>query len=581
MTPIKHYYRILLFVIMLVLTASCSFERLAPLSLDKPISDSKSPVIEYDSETGIILQKQDDPFAINNLIEAKQALLDGAGTQTLTKAEYEEVSNTELAVTHHALTVYPKSLKEVAQIESSSGVSVSYYPFNYKIISNNVGGQITSSCESYHREKNPHEFKYKDVRTSHGEIIGDVIEELPVLFVVWPVNKEIPDSIDYRMDYDVSLPLKSFNHIHRESVRRTQGITAYTKTEEDPDDSAGYRGLAGYIRCYDDFTCSYEGVGSLSVRAQFGSYIQYSETDINGHFYLLAEIPDNASFYCVYQKAWRWSICQGNSTTPITCSFGTVQNVLGQGVQYDYNLDLHTTTNSPTNSIQRALAYYYKPFVHDITPAYFDYPIIIHSYYSQGSNSGETCFPINGNPYINIYNNTYSVYPSDYYHFEILSHEMGHITMYKDVNGRSSFYSRIKFLIESYACFVGWYLCENYYNYIGCSISDDFNQQTWNKRQEWKGSLDCLYGRYSPIYVDLMDAFNQRSYGTIYLDDSISGVPYSVIRQIMVLSTTWASCKSLLSTCGGSYYTTSQIDTYTSGIDTWFSNNPSELTSYY
>ena len=138
MTPIKHYYRILLFVIMFVLTASCSFERLAPLSLDKPISDSKSPVIEYDSETGIILQKQDDPFAINNLIEAKQALLDGAGTQTLTKAEYEEVSNTELAVTHHALTVYPKSLKEVAQIESSSGVSVSYYPFNYKIISTQI-----------------------------------------------------------------------------------------------------------------------------------------------------------------------------------------------------------------------------------------------------------------------------------------------------------------------------------------------------------------------------------------------------------------------------------------------------------
>ena len=571
----KTIIRFFCYYFVLGLMAACSFERMDYPSTYSHTSDTSSQIIEYDSDSGIFLQKQDDPFAINNLIKARQTLLEGAGTQTLTKAEYEEVSNTELAVTHHALTVYPKSLKEVAQIESTAGVNVSYYPFNYRILPNNEKGQTKTFCEEYHGEKNPHVFEYKDVRTSHGEIIGDVIEELPVLYVVWPVGKEIPDTLDYKVDYDVSLPTQKINYIHRESIRKSLGITTLTKVEEDPDDSAGYKGLAGYIRCYDSYTLSYVGIGGLSVQAQFGSYIQYSETDINGYFYLLAEIPDYSSFLCVYSKPWYWSVRLNNSSTPVHTSFGYVQDVLGSGVQYNFNLNLYSNPSAPVNDVQRAVDYYYSSYYHDVTPAQFSPGIVIRAYNTSGSNYGETWFSSNADPYINIYN--YSTYNT--YEMGTTLHELGHITMYKDKGGYTNFFSSIDFLHESFACFVGWHLSESYYSDIGQTILDTFSFINPQKHQNWTSSQGS-YGRYSPLYVDLMDSCNQSGYGTSYLNDSISNVPYSVIRQIMILSTTWESCKNLLSTCGGSFYTTSQIDAYTSGIDTWFNNNPSELTSY-
>ncbi|MBQ9309589.1 MAG: hypothetical protein IJ222_01845 [Bacteroidales bacterium] len=544
---------------------------------------ANSSKLLLDSSTGVIIKMQDDPFSLNALNHAKNELINGEGSQIFTKVKLNEISSYDLKPTHFALTVFPRSYKEISQIERNEGVNVAYYPFNYSIVGNVKEG-IRGEFDAYVAEKNPHVMKYENVlSTENDSIIPVMYDELPVLYVVWPIELEIPDTLDYRIDYEVCLPGSAqdnednYRIIKKEAIRKTLGIAYKTKAMEDPGDSAGYKGLAGYIKCWDTHTNSYQGIGGLSVRAQFGSYIQYSETTSDGHFYLLAEIPDHSSFYCDYSKIWHWVIRLNNASSSYYYSFGSVNSVLGNGVQYNYNLNLYPSAPHIINCVQRAVSYYYKSLAHDVTPAKFSSELFIRAFnsYTLGNNYGETYIPSNGDPYIYLYdysNNSADIIGTTF-------HELGHVTMFKDKGSYTNFTSMIKFLHESFACYMGWYLSSCFYVSLGETVNDSFNYINQQKHQNWVAT-QTTYGRYSPLFIDLCDSYNQSISSVAYLNDDLSGMTYPIIRQLAVSSTTWDSCKSLLTASAGTYYTPAQLSQYTAGIDGWFVNNPSELTEY-
>lgn len=537
----------------------------------------------HDNCTGLLLKKQTDPFSISALSEAKQSLINDYNLYSLTKAEVDGLSSYEVKATHCALTIFPKSNREVAQIEGTEGVKIAYYPFNYSI----VGGYDSNNPEqydSYIAERNPHKMKYENVCSSECDsIIPVVYEDLPVLYAVWPVEHEIPDTLDYRIDYEVCLPNKSVEHnnyyslIKKEAIRKALNRSIETKTMNEPDDSASYKGLGGYIKCFDSHTNTYQGIGGLSVRAQFGSYIQYSETTSDGYFYLLAEIPDFSSFYCVFSKIWHWVIRLNNATSSYQYSFGSVNSVLGDGVQYNFNLELFPSSPYIVNSVQRAVAFYYKNILHDVIPAKFSSELIIRAFdsYSSGDSYGVTTVSSNADPYVRI--NNYS--SNCAYIIGTTFHELGHVTMFKDKGGYTDYISTIRFIRESFACYIGWHLSSCFYSYLGETVTDSLSFINPQKHQTWTSSQGS-YGKYSPLFVDLCDAYNQSSNSSNYLNDDISGATYPFIRELEVLSTTWDSCKSRLSAYADSCNTQSQMSQFISGFETWFNNNPSELNHY-
>lgn len=542
-----------------------------PVSIDNyQVGDQR---LVYDADNGLILKMQEDPFALSNLLLAKQRILDESATLSLTKAEIDNVSSTVLKPTHYALTIFPQNENELAMLEGDTEVNIAYYPFNYSIVGNTNDGYPVLS-EQYTPAVNPHIIRYENVSSTHEGIIPEIIDRLPVIYAVWPINKNIPDSLDYRVDYEVMLP-SSMNDsqqnnniriIQKEAIRHSLGIIAPTKSENDPDDSAGYKGLAGYIWAYDNFTNSYQGVGDLTVTAQFGSYFQYSSTNTDGYFYLLAEIPDYSSFYITYSKIWHWTMRSGDSSNTVQYSYGSIQNVLGPGVQYNYNLNLYPNVIGQANHVQRALSFYYKEYLHDVTPAQFLSPIIIRVYSTTNNNILGSTNPTNP-PTIKIYNSS-----STCEVIATLLHEMGHATLFHAIgcpsNGLNSYHPLLN---ESFAGLVGWYLCRTLYDYLNYPIPDTITDDTGDKRQGWTSSTAPDTGYYSPLFVDLMDSYNQYYFNSNYVNDTISALPYSIIWQIIQSSTNWASCRNALYNLIGTYYTNSDFNNFASYYDTWFS----------
>ena len=540
--------------------------------------------LSVDETCGIILKKQDDPFSLENLEKARRTLLNGESGTSLTNAEVEIITAAVMTPTHHAITIFPKDLRSISEIETTEGVRVAYYPFNQQIVGNSTGFEGLR-YKKYIPEENPHKILYSDARTSNGEAISNYCEGLPVLYAVWPIWKSIPDSLDYRIDYDVVLPssmkieqdneLYAIRLIQKESISQSRGLSEDIKNLIELGDSSDYKGVGGYIYCSDNYTNSYQGIGGLSLRFQYGSFIVYGATSNDGSFTVTDIIPDGATFYCSYSRAWQWEIRANNSTQPVQYFFGSIEDVLGTGVQYNYNLSLYPSVTGPTNQISRAISFYFRAYPHDVTPVSLGTPIIIKAMDDNNNNqNGNTVFSSNAPPTITIYNNNVG------YHAKVIGttlHELGHVTMYYEQGGVLSIISNaVPLLFESFASYIGWYLCEYYYSWLGYSVFDSFNSISGQKRQEWDSSTPPSYGRYSPLFIDLADYFNQHSVNNSLPDDSISGVPYSIIRQVMLSSTSWSGCRSKLQEYIGNYYSSSDFSTFVAPYDLWFSSHSND-----
>ena len=98
----------------------------------------------------------------------------------------------------------------------------------------------------------------------------------------------------------------------------------------------------------------------------------------------------------------------------------------------------------------------------------------------------------------------------------------------------------------------------------------------------WQISMDGEYGWFevsasngenSPLFVDLVDDFNQGSLNSKYPTDRIENVPNSLISIIAEEDYDWNDLKSRLQNYVGTYYTEQDLTTYLSNYEYWFSKN--------
>ena len=119
----------------------------------------------------------------------------------------DEFSDPEpLKPTHFALRIYPKNEDEQWRIEMMEDISVIYTPFNYSGLTEDEIAAVprTRSEVASPFEKSPYTVRYDAV--SLEGIRDTTTHQLPILYTVWPVEKPLPDDLEYKVDYEVFLP---------------------------------------------------------------------------------------------------------------------------------------------------------------------------------------------------------------------------------------------------------------------------------------------------------------------------------------------------------------------------------------
>ncbi len=525
---------------------------------EKPLSEAL-----YHELAGVWIVPQNDPYALENFRAAARNL--SSGTE---RGDLEDV----LYATHYALRIFPKNEAEQWKIELMPDVRVLYIPFNYVGLTEREAQAIDPANKGRFTDSNPNVVFYDDMRNVEGEVGDAVSLAMPILYAVWPVGKPLPSDMDYEIEYEVFLPSSSssvgiwsrggewMRELEQEAIRLALGYPATVRTA-----SATMTGatLTGEFWVWDAVKAIKVPVPRIKMRFYLGSNIVETEADADGAFSVAtAAIPAAASWDIMFYNP-KWKLTREGSTVPKYFIQGTVYQ---KAFWSSTNSHISTTIQAFDATLIKALDYfYYKP--HQIQKWEDTNGIrVIANNDANASYKGMFSYNSMGACYITIYRHDIS-------DTNILSgslfHELGHFVHYKECGGTYATFSKIdRLLQESFANYVGWYMVEKYYTelgYVKINPGEDLSGQA--AQTSWRSTTSGDRGYYSPLFVDLVDNFNQATYfGSSYNNDELKGLHYSIIREIAEKSADWASCKSIL----GKHIPAVELEAFLAPYEAWY-----------
>lgn len=208
--------KLVFLVVALHIIGSCSVDESHSVLPEKnEIVEGKRHVtleeVVYHAGTESFLQKQNDPYSLNNFKKALSNLAIGNTTQALTKSQTADFQSVqELSATHYALRIYPRNEHEQWQIERMDDIGISYIPFDYVQLPEDdqirlkleAGNNLSQEDEL---EKSGYTVVYDDLETIDSLLPSETYT-MPILYVVWPCEKPFPEGYDYKIDYEVFIP---------------------------------------------------------------------------------------------------------------------------------------------------------------------------------------------------------------------------------------------------------------------------------------------------------------------------------------------------------------------------------------
>ena len=442
------------------------------------------------------ISKEEDPFILENVQRIYDVMCQehSRGDHSFFKL------GKKLKATHHGIYVRPSSVEEAIRLMRDNRIAIQC---NY------VGGQKDSEdIDPFSRErlwqvepceKNNDSFFYSDD-----------------LYVVWPINVPIPDTLKWRAANDLYLP--DFERIERGETPNEE--LDFVNRIVGNQNSSIYYGQSGTLMFYDEFLDDNVTASTLKLRIQLGSSFQDISVT-NGHFQLPGWYPVNATL-SFYMQQEQFTVVTGDVTGafPQVYYLGQINDLWDVSSPYS----TYDGVVQPYNNtrIYRAADFFFEK-VNSESP-YFDTldHIIIYSLNSS-SNEYAGLFYNTTVPYIEIFS---SGSASNYVIGSVL-HELGHSVQYKETNGHYS--NVITLLKESFACFIGWYYGEMYYSSKGYSAPNASSFVNDQNRQTWIGENSP----YSPLFIDLFDTFNQHNWRNYTLNDPIDqAVSLPLIRNL-------------------------------------------------
>lgn len=523
---------------------------------------------------------QKDPYTLENFQQAYDNLLSGKTAQPLTRSEVASFANAEpLQATHYCLKIYPKDEHEQWQVERMEDVKVAYIPFDYVQLTEEEIKALptTRSASALFPDESRYKVTYSNVETSEGTVPFETYK-MPILYAVWPIEKPLPEDLDFEIDYSAFIPSyesvatrssgasltkENLRLLEKEAINLALGWSMEPKTR-----AISNRANEGELIFHDgevDFDSPLQG---LKIKYQLGSRIWETYSHGDGYFRVQADVPDEASYIHEYRQA-KWKITPNGSTAPISYNFGLV------GQRFQTSLYRHYVTSQRGEcEINNAVCFFYNGS-HEIPRWWYNDGIRITACnYKEPGVLGRTFWgakPV----YIEIYSDENSLFSS---RIGTTLHELGHFNHYweRDANKNLGNLTYVHdLIIESYACYVGWYLGNKYYASIYYKPSDPNKDLSFQAHQNWLRTSTGKSSHYSPLFVDLVDDYNQEVLAEIrpgleFNSDPISNVPHSVIKQLIANTTDWYSFKRHLEEYIDIYYSFEDFKEFKIPYEYWF-----------
>lgn len=538
----------------------------------------------YNPLTESWMVPQKDPYALDNMQQAYDNLLAGKYASVLTRSQSSEFSGAQLLEpTHYCLKIYPRNEAEQWQIELMEDVKVAYIPFDYVQLTETevqrVSAMTRASDANVFSEVSHHSVT-ADYTSAEGED-KTVTQVMPILYVVWPCDKPLPQQMDYVVDYPVLIPPHdeattrsvtalstiALQAVETEAISLALGIPANPQVMTMAVDER-IRTIDGKIEYYDNSLRANVPQVNLKQRVQLGSNIWDAYVNSYGIFIIKGQIPNEASYSHVFQHP-KWKITTASSTSPYIINKGLV------GTWWPYfaswSITLNPTDRLPVYRINPAVNYFYNG-AHSIKTWSYSSGIRIRAMAEESTEAnGYFHSSMLSDAYITIYNNNKNI--TSYLAGTVL-HELGHFAHYCERGSYTKFHNVHDLIKESFASYVGWHVGENYYSSLGYVKPSSGSELTGQDRQSWNPDKYTTNSKfYTPLFVDLIDTYNQGTTDSKNLDETISKLPHSIIRSIAIECTSWSSMRAKLQQYVGVYYTKDQFDEYCMPYDYWSARN--------
>lgn len=431
---------------------------------------------------------------------------------------YNKISrdSSTLKPTHMAVKIHPQSVVQQRSIEQNEQLLVRYIPFGYE--GYNFSPQETNDFQ----RDNQAEL----VEDNCVDINAQVNVNIPYLYVYWPVTIEIPDSLSCEPVYPAFIPSfanKSGNNLSYDILSSLEREVLGQTTS-----SSGNR--LCQLTVWDDLIEEYVPVPGARIEIHPAS--TYTDTtDSNGYF----SIPSGLTSGYVYARlqSSNWIITLNNSTGAAISCLGATSTIDSSDADV---VQIQLSASAALFAHRAAFEFYND--IHEFScwePRNFNR---ISISVVDTLTSGGRFYCHANPPYIHIQPG------SGHSRFFTTLHELGHYAHYCRI-GSTNFVSYwdstewYKLITESFASTVSWQIGGDYYLSIGYTPTYYFF--TNQDRQRWSYLSDS---RYSPLFTDIVDNYNQRNVNSAYLDDPFYFTAgYYIIRGII------DDCVSFQSVC--------------------------------
>lgn len=486
------------FILGVVLIASCQKEITIQDNVsaesDTSLNTKSNTSLYYHTTTGLVLEEIND----NRKVELQASRF------------------SDDKIDAFALKIYPRSISEQQAIETMEGVIVSYIPFGYtpanaELLPKEYWESAYSILEN---ENDCYEDREEKCYTPDSLQRGNETKRihLPTMYVEWPKNIPFPVGLEYEVLYGL-------------------------RKVAPPDPPVIQYGYELVFQTYDSSIEEDVRLENLKIRVDMGGGVyDYKYTDNKGHISVEKDIQ--GATYMPRQfvltsvlSSDKWTISRTDTTsTPIHLNLGQISQW-----ETGFLTDTVYVTVTPVAKellIHRAVNYYHNKthsFSSSILPA--ESQTLFCALSESNTNyNGHCYFPTTTTgARIVIYNNSISMS----HMIGAVFHEIGHCKKaYAGYDGYNT--ESQMFIHESYASFIGWVLCREYYESIGRVFTSENDYMLFNPchYQIWTYMSGSDYRFYSPLFIDFCDTFNQHSFSTSYVNDTIAGVGPGTIEPI-------------------------------------------------
>lgn len=306
------------------------------------------------------------------------------------------------------------------------------------------------------------------------------------------------------------------------------------------------------IKVYDDITNTYIPVQGAKVRARWWFNWENGITNEYGVANMSGSFSGKLNWSIVWERA-NWDIRDG--------WFLQAYFNGPNGSKSDWDLNIDGGRSKAYATIHRAaMRHVHGDNLGMLRPVNYTVPVQKICYIDK-KGTGDYWANVGGGllPDIRIYgknSNTGAAKTSNEI-FSTTCHELGHAV--QSVNmGNVQFWQVSKIIYESWADAVEWALTKKEYQDLGVKIPTGI-VDIMNKQSDWPVySPDKAY---SPLFIDLVDDFNQSSsYGSEYPDDNVTGYTMANLSKIALKSYGLSSLKTALKKEKPTGVTDEQID---------------------